>query len=131
MRSIFSYWVLGLTLLFVAAPVFSHHSFLKEFDTKKPMTLNATVTKVDWSNPHINFWADVKDENGVVTPWEFQSASPTALAKGGLTRETLKSGDQITVEGFRSRDGKPFATTRFVTLADGRRVQANADGIPR
>ena len=131
MRPTFSYWILGLSLLFVAAPVFSHHSFMKEFDMTKPITLKATVTKVDWSNPHINFWADVKDEKGVVTNWAFQSASPTALARGGWARETLKAGDQITIEGFRSRDGKPYATTRFVTLPDGRKMQANADGVPR
>ena len=73
----------------------------------------------------------VKDEKGAVTNWAFQSASPTALARGGWGRETLKAGDQITIEGFQARDGKPYAATRFVTLPDGRKMQANADGIPR
>lgn len=129
--SIWGYWVLGFSLLLAAAPVLAHHSFGKEYDLKKPITLKGVVTRVDWVNPHISFWVDVTDDRGQVTQWGFESASPSVLAMRGWTRGVLKQGDQITVEGFQARDGKPFATTRSVTLADGRKMQANADGVPR
>lgn len=129
--SVFGYLILGFSLLLAAAPVFAHHSFMKEYDMNKSITLKGVVTKVDWVNPHINFWVDVKDESGQVTSWGFESASPTVLARNGFARGVLKQGDQITIEGFRARDGKAYATTRIVTLADGRKMQANADGVPR
>ena len=129
--SIFGYLVLGFSLLLVAAPVLAHHSFMKEDDMSKSITVNGVVTKVDWANPHINFWVDVTDERGQVTNWGFESASPTVLARNGFPRGVLKPGDKVSIEGFRARDGKPLATTRIVTLADGRKMQANADGVPR
>ncbi len=128
--SVFGYLVLGLGLLLAAAPVFAHHSFMKEFDMRKPVTVTGVVTKIEWSNPHINFFIDVKDGAGKVTPWGVLSASPTALASEGWTRDSIKVGDRITVDGFLARDGKPFAATRTVTLADGRTMQANSDGVP-
>jgi hypothetical protein len=104
---------------------------MKDYDMSKSITLKGVVTKVDWVNPHINFWVDVTGERGQVTSWGFESASPTVLARNGFSRGVLKPGDQITIEGFLARDGKPFATTRVVTLTDGRKMQANADGVPR
>ena len=129
--SVFGYLVVGFSLVLAAAPVLAHHSFMKEYDMSKSITLKGVVTKVDWVNPHINFWADITDERGQVTNWGFESASPTVLARNGFPRGVLKEGDRITVEGFRARDGKAYATTRIVTLADGRKMQANADGVPR
>ncbi len=104
---------------------------MSEFDMRTPVTVTGVVTKVEWSNPHINFFMDVKDEPGPgkVTSWGVLSASPTALAADGWTRDTLKIGDQITVDGFIARDGKPFVATRTVTFADGRKMPANSDGV--
>ena len=112
-RFTFTNWIIGLSLLFVAAPVFAHHSFMKEFDMKKPITLNATVTKVDWSNPHINFWADVKDEKGAVTNWAFQSASPTVTREGRLGPRDAESGGSNYYRRLSGEGWKPYATTRL------------------
>ena len=86
------------------------------------------VSKVAWVNPHAYVWVDVKDENGKVTTWAFESLSPNALAQQGWTRNSLKAGDQVTVDGYLAKDGKPLsdgsmhANSRKITLADGHAV---------
>lgn len=128
--SLFGFLALGLGFVLSAAPVLAHHSFIKSFDMSKPVTITGVVTKVEWSNPHVNFFVDVKDEAGKVTSWGVLSASPTALEADGWTRDSLKTGDRIAVDGFVARNGEPFAATRIVTLADGRKMRATSDGVP-
>jgi hypothetical protein len=116
----------------LAVPAFAHHSFAAEYDSTKPMTATGEVTKVEWMNPHARFYVDVKDEAGKVTNWEFELGSPNGLMRQGWTRNSLKQGDMITVEGYMAKDGSKLANARTVKLSDGRKVFAGSttDGGP-
>ena len=93
----------GLAFSCLAVPVFAHHSWTAEYDSKKPVTVNGVVTKVEWTNPHTHFYVDSKDANGKVTSWNFEMASTPALERGGWSRKTLPVGTQVTVSGFAGR----------------------------
>jgi hypothetical protein len=108
----------------------AHHSFAAQYDASKPVTLTGVVTKVEWTNPHARFYIDVKADDGTVTSWNLELASPNYLKRAGWSSDSLKEGDQVTVEGSLARSGAAMANARSVTLADGRRVfaRSEADG---
>ena len=132
MRATKAILVTGFAVLLVALPLPGHHSFKAQYDEKRPIELNGTVTRVDWHNPHVRFFIDVKDESGKVTNWEFELGSPNGLMRRGWTRNSLKPGDPVTIEGYLAKDGSKLANARNVTLADGRKIFAGAaeDGGP-
>jgi len=103
-------------------PVQAHHSFAAEFDDTKPLKVSGVVTKVEWQNPHIWFFVDVKGEDGSVTNWGFSGGAPGQLMRRGITREVIKPGMTVMVEGFRSKDGSNNASGGRVTFPDGRMV---------
>ena len=115
-------------LLLTASYAFAHHSFAAEYDSNKQVTVKGTVQKVSWVNPHAYVFVDVKDESGKVTTWAFESLSPNALARQGWTRNSLKIGEAVTVEGYMAKDGKPLvdgsihANSKLITTSDGRKV---------
>jgi hypothetical protein len=111
-----------LSLLLGSLPALAHHSFAAEYDEKKPVKVTGIVKKVEWTNPHSRMYLDVKDANGKVTTWNFEFGSPNHLFRAGWTRNTVKEGDQITVEGWAAKDGTNLAQTRQITLADGKKV---------
>jgi hypothetical protein len=115
-----------------AAPAFAHHSFAAEYDSAKPVTLKGSVTKMEWMNPHARFYVDVKDDSGAVTNWELELGSPNGLMRRGWTRNSLKPGDVVIIEGYLAKDGSKLANARNVTLGDGRKVFAGSsdDGGP-
>ena len=117
--------VLGVALL-LPCTVTAHHSFDAEFDRNKPVTLKGAVTRVDWGNPHIWVFIDVKDDTGKVSNWGVEGGAPNALFRNGWRKDSLKVGDIVTVEGFRGRDGSQRANANRVTLPDGRRVFAGS-----
>ena len=118
-------FVIGVALL-SAQTLSAHHSFAAEFDRNSPVTLTGSVTRVDWGNPHIWVFMDVKDDTGKVSNWGVEGGAPNALFRNGWRKDSLKVGDTVTVEGFKSKDGLPRANADRVTLPDGRRVFAGS-----
>jgi hypothetical protein len=116
----------GLGLVLCAAPLTAHHSFEAEYDFNKTLKVTGTVTKVEWMNPHARFYVDVADENGKVTNWNFELGPIVILVRQGWRKDSLKPGDQVTVEGYLAKDGNALANARRVTLPDGRRVFAGS-----
>jgi hypothetical protein len=113
-------------LMMAAVPGFAHHSFSAEYDRSKPITLKGSVTKVEWMNPHARFYVDVKDDGGKVTNWEFELGSPNGLMRQGWTRNSLKVGDVVQVNGSRAKDGSNLVNASNVAFEDGKRVLGGA-----
>ena len=121
----------ALILIAIAVPVFAHHSEAAEYDSTKPVKVTGTIKKVEWLNPHVWFYVDVKDENGKITTWGFSAAPPGALMRRGITKESLTLGAVVNVEGSRARDGSNNASGRNVRFADGRNVFTSASEAGR
>jgi len=115
-------FVIALIVCCAVASTAAHHSFVAEYDGDKPVKVTGVVTKVEWMNPHIWFYVDVKDGTGKVTNWGFSGGSPGILLRRGIPRNALKIGDVVVVEGFRARDGSNNASGGRVTFSDGRQV---------
>lgn len=105
----------------------AHHSFAAEFDDSKPVKLTGSVTKVEWANPHIWFFMDVKSQDGSVTNWGFEMGGTGQLVRAGWKRDSMKVGDMVTVEARRARDGSNNANAQTVVLArTGQRLFAGS-----
>ncbi len=109
-------------LLFAALPVVAHHSFAAEFDASQPITVKGTVTKMDWVNPHSHLMFDVKAEDGNVQHWSAECLPPNGLYRQGWRKDSVKTGDEVTVVGFKAKDGSNYMWAQSVTTADGRRL---------
>jgi hypothetical protein len=119
MKGLFHAAGAGVVLLLMGSRLLSaHHSFAAEFDGSKELKLSGVVTKIEWQNPHTFFYIDVvEDKSGKVTNWAMEMGSPNALMRSGWTRNTLKIGDTVSVEGAPARDGSPTGNARVVVLA--------------
>ena len=107
-------------LVLAVAPASAHHAFAAEFDAKRPIKLQGTVTKMEWINPHAWIHIDVKKTDGTVEEWMIEAGTPNTLLRRGLTRDSLKKGTEIVVDGYQSKDGSLRANGRDVTLPDGK-----------
>jgi hypothetical protein len=119
-------------MLVVVAPLAAHHNANAKYDSTKPITLQGKVTKVEWMNPHIYFYIDAADPSGRTGNWAVEGATPNQLYRRGWRRDSLKTGDMVTVEGFMARQaGLRHVNARSVVLADGRKVFSGSnDGLP-
>jgi hypothetical protein len=116
--------VLLVGLLVVGLPAAAHHTFIAQYDPDRPVLLTGLVTKVEWTNPHARFYLDVTDEEGNVTNWNLELASPNVLRRYGWTGKSLRPGDRVTVDGTLARDGSKMANALSITLPDGRKIFA-------
>jgi hypothetical protein len=112
----------ALALLAAAVPASAHHSFAGEFDVDKPIQLQGTVTRVEWINPHAWIHIDVEASDGSVESWAIEGGTPNTLFRRGITRDSVKVGIVIHVDGYLARDGSNKANGRDVTLPDGRKL---------
>lgn len=119
---------LGLMCVLSTAPVVAHHSFAAEFDANDPVTLKGVVTRMEWINPHSWIHIDVRNDDGTVTKWMIEGGTPNTLLRRGFTKESLKAGTEITVEGYRAKNKANRANGRDLILPDGKRLFMGSSG---
>jgi hypothetical protein len=119
---------LGLCLVGTAATISAHHAFAAEFDANKPLTMKGTVTKMEWLNPHVWLYMDVKMENGTVENWAFEAGTPNVLFRRGFTRKSLLPGTVVVIDGYRAKDGSRRANGRDITFEDGKKLFMGSSG---
>jgi DNA/RNA endonuclease YhcR with UshA esterase domain len=112
----------ALLLGAMTQPPAAHHSFAAEFDVNQPVTLHGTITRLEWINPHAWLHVDVKNDDGSTTAWMIEGATPNTLLRRGFTREAVKAGTEITVVGYRAKNGANRANGRDLILPDGSRL---------
>jgi hypothetical protein len=133
MKSVIGAAVAVAVIALSPLPMLAHHAFAAEFDEKKPVKfLDATVTKVMLINPHSWIYVDVKQPDGTVENWAVEAGSPNILLRRGITKDTLKVGDKLVVDGYQSKDGSHRANGRDLTLPNGQKLflGSSGDGAP-
>ena len=128
MRKTVAVIVAGMGLLMAAAPVIAHHAFAAEFDAKKPIKLQGTVTKMEWINPHAWIHIDVKKPDGKIESWMIEGGTPNTLLRRGFTKNSLLPGTEIMVDGYQAKDGSMRANGRDLTLPDGKKLFMGSSG---
>ena len=109
--------IVGLILVcasLAGTTAYAHHSFAAEYDGNAKLTLKGTIAKIDWMNPHIWIYIDAKDEAGKVTRWQCEGGPPNSLTRNGWTKDAVKIGDEVTIEGFRAKDGTNTCNSRSI-----------------
>jgi hypothetical protein len=118
---------LALSVLLLAPlQALAHHAFAAEFDRAKRVTVQGTVAKLEWSNPHIWIYVDAKEADGKVVRWQCEGGSPNTLIRQGWTKNSLKQGDPVSIDGYRAKDGSTTCNSSTVKLADGTRLFAGS-----
>lgn len=110
---------IGLLLGLAAVPALAHHAFAAEFDAKKPVKFKGTITKMEWINPHAWIHVTVKKPDGTVEEWMVEAGTPNTLLRRGFTKDSLKAGTEVIVDGYQSKDGSLRANGRDLTLPNG------------
>ena len=118
--------VIAACMLGVSIPGEAHHSFAAEYDRDRTITVTGTVDRLEWTNPHARLYVNGKDETGKTQLWDFELGPPNGLMRNGWSRNSLKNGHKVTVNGFRSKTSTTVANARTVTLSDGRQVFAGS-----
>jgi len=120
--------IVGAGLMFVTTRLSAHHAFAAEFDAKKPVHFEGTVTKMEWVNPHVWLHIDVKKPDGTVENWAFEAGTPNVLFRRGFTKESLLPGTKVVVDGYQAKDGLKRANGRDLTFPDGRKLFLGSSG---
>ena len=131
MKALVSVLAIAALLAGATRPAIAHHSFAAEYDDQKPLKITGTLTKVDWMNPHIWYYVDVKNPDGTVTTWAISGGAPGQLMRRGITKDLLVVGSTVNVEGFRAKDGSNNGFGQRVTYQDGRNVFTATDPAGR
>jgi hypothetical protein len=118
----------SVAVMLGVASASAHHAFSAEFDQDKPVNIEGTLTKADWTNPHAWLYLDVKGADGKVVNWSVEMGPPNALLRRGWKKSSMKFGAVIKVEGFAAKNGKEFVNATNVTLPDGTKIFAGAEG---
>ena len=113
------FFLLALALLVGGVSARAHHSFAAEYDSKEMMTLTGTISKVDWTNPHVYVHLDVKEPSGKMTTYSLEGYPPNTLKRTGFSRALLKDGSTVTITAYKSKDGSNTGAGREVTFSDG------------
>jgi hypothetical protein len=117
-----------VSLLLAAAPVAAHHAFAAEFDVNQPVKVKGTLTKVEWVNPHAWIYVDVKGADGKVVNWHFELGPPNALFRLGWKKDSIPTGIEVEITGYRAKSAEAVANGRSITLPDGRELFSGGSG---
>ena len=127
--STFGFLALALIMaVTLTTPLWAHHSFAAEYDSKQPVKVTGAVTKIEWMNPHVYFYIDVKDEQtGRVANWAWEMVAPAVIQRNGWTRNSMKIGDIVIVDGTRAKSGETHGNARSVIMAStGKKLGAGS-----
>ena len=119
---------LGLVVAGTAVSLSAHHAFAAEFDANKPVSFKGTVTKMEWTNPHVWLHLDVKKTDGTVENWAFEAGTPNVLFRRGFTKNSLLPGTEVVVDGYQAKDGSKRANGRDLTFTDGKKLFLGSSG---
>jgi Family of unknown function (DUF6152) len=122
--------ILGICMVLCALPAFGHHAFSAEFDIDKPITIKGTLTKLEWVNPHGWIYVDAKGDDGKMVNWAVEFGAPNTLLRRGLRKTDFPVGVEVTVKGYRAKDGGRNITGTSVTLPDGRSLYTGSSEKP-
>ena len=119
---------MALVLAGAVASLSAHHAFAAEFDANKPVKFKGTVTKMEWTNPHVWLHMDVKKPEGAVENWAFEAGTPNVLFRRGFTKQSLLPGIEVIIDGYQAKDGSRRANGRDLTFADGKKLFMGSSG---
>jgi hypothetical protein len=128
MRTKLAVGLAGMFLVAAAVSLGAHHAFSAEFDADKPVSFKGTISKMEWTNPHVWLHLDVKDAKGTVEQWAFEAGTPNVLFRRGFTKQSLSIGTVVVVDGYRAKDGSHRANGRDLTFEDGRKMFLGSTG---